>query len=282
MNTSLLHRTVIVSVILLGGSFHSDSALAEGCPAPSFAAARTFDAGKGAWSLAVGDFNGDGKPDLAVANHACSNCSSAFSGSFSVLLGNGDGTFQSAVNYDAGTDPVSVAVGDFNGDGKPDLAVVNSGSTNVALLLGKGDGTFQSAVNYDTSTGTNPNSVAIRDFNGDSKPDLAVANYDPSSKKVSVLLGNGNGTFQSAVNFSLAAEPYSVAASDFNGDGNEDLAIATHVGITLLLGKGDGTFQAAVNYGAGTHPNFVAVGGFHTGGTPDVGINRFSFGRVFG
>src|SRR5438132_6853435 len=102
MKTSILHRVVVVSVILLSRSFHRDLALAEGCPTPSFAAARTFDAGKGAWSLTVGDFNGDSKPDLAVANHGCSNCSPAFSGSFSVLLGNGDGTFQSRLNYDAG------------------------------------------------------------------------------------------------------------------------------------------------------------------------------------
>src|SRR2546429_1076470 len=225
MNTSLLHRTVIVSVILLGGSFHSDSALAEGCPAPSFAAARTFDAGKGAWSLAVGDFNGDGKPDLAVANHACSNCSSAFSGSFSVLLGNGDGTFQSAVNYDAGTDPVSVAVGDFNGDGKPDLAVVNSGSTNVALLLGKGDGTFQSAVNYDTST--SPNSVAVGDFNGDGKLDLVVG-----GSTVSVLLGNGDGTFQAAVNSGTGGG--SIAVGDLDEDGKLDVAVVNGGGVSVL------------------------------------------------
>src|SRR2546427_336508 len=91
MKTSLLHRTVIVSVILLSRSFHGDSALADGCPTPSFAAARTFDAGPGAWSLAVGDFNRDGHSDLAVANRRSTN--------ISVLLGNGDGTFQAAVNY---------------------------------------------------------------------------------------------------------------------------------------------------------------------------------------
>src|SRR5205814_9971811 len=125
-----------LSIVLLNRLFQGDSAWAEGCPAPSFAAARTFEAGMGAWSLAVGDFNGDGKPDLAVANKACPNCSPAFGGSFTVLLGNGDGTFQSAVNYDAGTNPVSVAVGDFDGDGKPDLAAVKSGSTNVALRVG--------------------------------------------------------------------------------------------------------------------------------------------------
>src|SRR5438445_3782283 len=356
MKKSLLHRTVIVSVILLNRLFHGDSALADGCPAPSFAAARTFESGAGTWSLAADDFNGDGKPDLAVANHFCPNCTPpASSGSFSVLLGNGDGTFQSAVNYDAGTNPVSVAVGDFNGDGKPDLAVVNSGSTNLAVLLGKADGTFQSAVNYDTGTspnsvavgdfngdgkldlvvggstvsvllgngdgtfqaavnsgtgggsiaaadlngdgkldvtvvngsgvsvltgngdgtlqaavsyaaGTNPNSVAIGDFNNDGKPDLAVANNDSSAKNVSVLLGNANGTFQDAVNYSVAAGPYSVAVSDFNGDGRPDLAVATDVGITLLLGKGDGTFQLAVNYSAGSYPKFVTAGDFNGDG----------------
>src|SRR5437773_11481852 len=210
MKTSILHRMVIVAFILLSRSFHRDSALAQGCPGPSFTAARAFDAGKGAWSLAVGDLNGVGKPDLAVANHGCSNCSLAFSGSFSVLLGNGDGTFQSAINYDAGKDPVSVAVGDFNGDGKPDLAVVSSGSTNVAVLLGKGDGTFQSAVNYDT--GTSPNSVAVGDFNGDGKLDLVVG-----GSTVSVLLGNGDGTFQPAVNSGTGGG--SIAVDDWNGHG---------------------------------------------------------------
>ena len=181
MKTSILHRLVVVSVILLSRSFHRDSALAQGCPAPSFAAARTFDTGPGAWSLAVGDFNLDGHADLAVANRGSTN--------ISVLLGNGDGTFQAAINYSTATNPVSVAVGDFNGDSKPDLAVVSLGSTNVAVLLGNGDGTFQSAVDY--AAGANLNSVAVGDFNGDGKADLLVA-----GSTVSVLLGNGTALFR--------------------------------------------------------------------------------------
>ena len=164
MKSFILQRLVLLSVILLRRSFLSDSALAQGCPAPSFAAARTFDTGPGAWSLAVGDFNRDGHADLAVANRGSKN--------ISVLLGNGDGTFQAAVNYSTATNPVSVVVGDFNGDFKPDLAVGSLGSTNVAVLLGNGDGTFQSAVSY--PAGTSPNSVAVGDFNGDGKPDLEV------------------------------------------------------------------------------------------------------------
>src|SRR5205807_5346036 len=121
--------------------------------------------------------------------------------SVSMLLGKGDGTFQTAMNFAVGTNPSSVAVSDFNGDGKLDLAVANQGSNNVSVLLGKGDGTFQAATNF--GAGTNLFSVAVGDFNGDGKPDLAVANIgnigNPSSpSNVSVLLGNGDGSFQAA------------------------------------------------------------------------------------
>src|SRR2546428_6100846 len=127
MKTSISRRMVIVPFILLSRSFHHDSALAEGCPAPSFAAARTFDAGSSPVWVAVGDFNGDGKFDLAVANFHSANVS--------VLLGKGDGTFQPAANYNVGANPICVAVGDFNGDGRSDLSVVNLASTNVSVLM---------------------------------------------------------------------------------------------------------------------------------------------------
>jgi len=133
-------------------------------------------------SIAVGDFNTDGKLDLVVANELSMGPNNYTNGSVSVLLGNGDGTFRSAVNYGAGVSPDSVAVGDVNGDGKLDLVVANQGSANVSMLLGNGDGTFQAAVNY--STGEYPFSVALGDLNGDGQPDLAVGN----SANVSVLL----------------------------------------------------------------------------------------------
>jgi hypothetical protein len=177
----------------------------------------------------VGDFNGDGKADLAVANAASSNVS--------VLLGNGNGTFQAAVNYAAGDDPDSVAVADFNGDGKADLAVANYLGNNVSVLLGNGNGTFQAAVNYGVSSG--PYSVAVGDFNGDGKADLAVANYD--SDNLSVLLGNGDGTFQAVMNYGVgASKPSSVVVGDFNGDGKADLAVtksdSSNVGVLLATG----------------------------------------------
>jgi len=124
----------------------------------ALSAPSAFGAGTNPDSAAVGDFNGDGKMDLAVANEGSDNVS--------ILLGNGDGTFQAAVNYGAGTDPDSVAVGDFRGDGKLDLVVANYYSNNVSVLLGNGDGTFQAAVNYGVSA---PTSVAVGDFNGDGR-----------------------------------------------------------------------------------------------------------------
>jgi len=130
------------------------------------------------------------------------------SNSVGVLLGNGDGTFQPAVNFGVGSSPASVAVGDFNGDGKADLAVANYGSNNVSVLLGKGDGTFQPAVNL--SVGLNPLSVAVGDFNGDGRTDLAVANS--LSNSVSVLLGVLTGCTY-AINQSSA----SVAAAGTSG-----------------------------------------------------------------
>jgi hypothetical protein len=154
----------------------------------------------------------------------------ASGGSVSILLGNGDGTFQTALNYPAGTVCFSVAVGDFNGDGKPDLAVANS---SVSVLLGNGDGTFQAAVNY--LAGPYSTSVAVGDFNGDGKLDLALT--DESGSSASVLVGNGDGTFQPAVSFGTGAEPVSIAVGDFNGDGKADLAIANEASnnVSILL-----------------------------------------------
>src|SRR2546429_411938 len=193
MKTSILHRLVVMSVVLLSRSFYRDSALAQGCPVPSFAAARTFDVGSEGTpvSFAVRDLNGDGNLDLVVANYGCSPCSPPIRGSVSVLVGNGDGTFQAVAKYDTGPNPQSVAVGDFNADGKPDLA--GGSGDGVSVLLNNGDGTFQAAANY--GTGGSASSVVMGDFNGDGKTDLAVATsaVSPGSYNVSVLLGNGNG-----------------------------------------------------------------------------------------
>ncbi len=232
----------------------------------TFQTAVNYGNGFNPQSVVTGDFNGDGKLDLAVAN-ACSN-SNCPHGSVSVFLGNGDGTFGIAVNYDVGSDPLPLVIGDFNGDGKPDVAVANGGDNTISVLLGNGDGTLQNAVNYGESS--EPISLAVADFNADSKPDLAVANFE--SNNVAVLLGKGDGTFLVAPKYSAGAVLQSVATADFNNDGKPDLVAADSNGndVAVLLGNGDGTFQAASTYRAGTSPNLVAVSDFNGDGKPDL------------
>src|SRR5262245_22119921 len=130
--------------------------------------------------------------------------------------------FHPAVPYGAGDGPLSVAMGDFNGDGQQDLAVANNVSNNVSVLLGQGNGTFAGTGNYTVRDG--PCSLAVGDFNGDGHQDLAVANR--RSNNVSVLLGDGTGTFAGAVNYAAGVFPFSVVVGDFNGDGQSDLAVA--------------------------------------------------------
>ncbi|PYJ58989.1 MAG: hypothetical protein DME24_14380 [Verrucomicrobia bacterium] len=144
---------------------------------------------------------------LVVANYGAGQ--GGLSGNVSVLLGKGDGTFRPSVNFDAGIHPYSVVAGDFNQDGKPDLAVANAGSANISVLLGKGDGAFQSAFNY--ALESPPNSIVVADFNGDHAPDLVAG-----GAKVSLLLANSDGTFRAPFNYAAGMGAASVASVDFN------------------------------------------------------------------
>ena len=225
----------------------------------TFQSLTSFPGGGG--NMAIADFNGDGRLDVAIPGPQNDN----FLGtSVAVLLGNGDGTFQSGNDYGTSTGPITVADGDFNGDGKTDLVVVNYGSAKISVLLGNGDGTFQAHVDY--AVGVEPTSAAVGDFNADGKPDIAVTNqYDGT---VSVLLGNGNGTFQNAVTYPVGAGPSGVAVADVNGDGKLDLVLAND-GVSVLLGNGDGTFQPHVD----TPPvggEAIVVSDLNGDGIPDV------------
>ncbi|PYN06158.1 MAG: VCBS repeat-containing protein, partial [Candidatus Rokuibacteriota bacterium] len=233
--------------------------------------------------IAVGDFNGDGALDLALATNSQSN-------TVSVLLGKGDGTFQSPLTLGVGSGPYSAAVGDFNGDGKLDLAVSNSYTATVSILLGNGDGTFLDTPNFPAGN-TMPTSVAVGDFNGDGKQDVAVANTsswvcDPrchwGSGAVSVLLGNGDGTFRAPLTYAAGSYPSAVVVGDLNGDGVPDVAVANYGShdISVLLGHGDGTFQAAVNLPAGDFPASVAVGDFNRDGKLDLAVGHYSSSDV--
>ena len=233
---------------------------------PTPAPALDFATGTNPTSVAVGDFDGDGKLDVAVANNGSDNVS--------VLLGNGDGTFQAPVNYPVGDFPWSVAVGDFDGDGKLDLAVANAGSSTISVLLGEGNGKFTAAP--DVKAGVGPVFVAVADLNGDGKADLVVASLF-SSTSVAVLLGNGDGTFQAPLNFVAGSGSRSVAVGDFNGDGKKDLAVANFDSdtVSVLLGNGDGTFQAPLDFATGKNPSSVAVGDFNGDGILDLAVANF-------
>src|ERR1041384_1604031 len=239
----------------------------------SSASGSPFTVGSQPASAGIGDFNGDGKHDFAVANWGSNNVT--------VLMGNGSGGFSSASGspFSVGSHPNSVAVGDFNRDGNQDLAIANSGSANVSVLLGDGSGGFSPAGGSPISVGLTPESVAIADFNGDGKLDLATANWNTNN--VTVLLGNGSGGFSPATGspFGAGTNPASVAVGDFNVDGKSDLTIANwnSNNVTVLLGDGSGGFAPAAGspFAGGTNPNSVAVGDLNGDGKLDLATANY-------
>ena len=235
-----------------------------------------YSGGYEAFSIAVADVNGDGKPDLLVANYCVAN-TKCVTGLVGVLLGNGDGTFQPTVTYGSGGQrSVSLVVADVNRDARPDLLVANQFG-GVDVLLGNGDGTFQPAVTYGSSLKI-CSSVAVADVNGDGKPDLVVTTWNPGS--VGVLLGNGNGTFQPVVTYAASA-PQAAAIADVNGDGKPDVLVADTSGAGVLLGNGDGSFQPEVMYSSGgLTPTSIVSADLNGDGKQDLVVMNFDSGNV--
>ena len=225
---------------------------------------------------AIGDFNKDGRPDLAVANYE--------QASVSILLSNGDGTFQPAKVFSAGPEPWFIAVADLDADGALDLAVATAGATHgdpggISVLLGKGDGTFGTATVFPADF---PRSLAVADLNGDGSLDLATSG---SSGVVAVLLGNGDGTFQTPMAFVVGVGSLSIAIGDFDGNGIADLGVVTggasptYAGeIAILLGNGDGTFQDRVVVATGRRFSSVAIADLDGDAALDLAVAVRTFG----
>ena len=254
-------------------------------PQSGFGIVSTYNAsGNASIQMAAGDFNGDGIPDLAIANYGANTVS--------VLYGNGTGGFGlPATTYNVGSHPYAVAVGDFNGDGLPDIAVANFSDSTVSILLNN-FGTFSSQVTYLTGSGTAPSGIAVGDFDGDGNADLAITNYN-SAGTVSVLLGTGTGAFGRPTQLSAGANPIGITVADVNGDGAPDILVSNYFGnsISVLInsprGIGTVTFANAATYStnsaagaSGQNPVSIAAADFNGDGKPDLVTANYTSNSV--
>ena len=263
-----------------------------------------YEEGRGPTSIVAADFNGDGKNDLAVNNRSVNILLGRGDGTFQparsvsisgdtaglaagdlnhdgkadlvtsnlfdavVVLGNGDGTFQPEQDFETGLGPVVVTLGDLNGDHNLDVITGNTQccGESISVLLGNGDGTLQAHREYFV---TSPTFVTTGDLNHDGKLDVvAVTTY--YSDTVSVFFGNGDGTLQNRTDYAASAFPYGIAIGDFNGDGKEDMAVASEDGVAILSQQGRNGFAVRADYATPDFPNGIAVADFNGDGRPDL------------
>jgi hypothetical protein len=229
-----------------------------------------FQAGSSPGALVAADFNGDGRPDLAISDRG--------SGDISVLLGRGDGTFEDQGANSVGNGPLGVVTADLNHDGHLDVITANYYSNDISVLLGNGDGTFQAAESF--AAGVGPTALVVGDFNGDGRLDVAVAdsgNGNADDQGVSILLGNGDGTFRAPVFYAAGSYPSSIVEGDFTGNGVLDLAVANTYSddVSILLGNGDGGFQTLPPIPLGdlaSEPVSIVAGDFTGDGLFDLAV----------
>jgi hypothetical protein len=226
-------------------------------------------------SIVAGDFNGDGRPDIAVLSCNQNDFLCQSGGTLSVLLGNGDGTFANSINTQTSGLPSGLVSGDFNGDGLLDVAVSHSdrGGT-YSVFLGNGDGTFRPLV--ETTVSAEIFSIASGDFNADGKPDLVLGVSSPLNG-LAILLGNGDGTFSFTSDVVLAIAggfliPTSIAAVDLNNDGQQDLVTTGQTYVAVVLGSGNGNFGTPTFYSIPAAAGGVAAADVNADGRMDIAV----------
>ena len=263
---------------------------AEGLTITTGAAGETFaspvavlvDADRWVSRVAVGNFNGDGDPDLAVTKYESSLQGEA--GFVSILLGGAGATFTAAADVSVGTRTNGVAVADFDGDGDADLATANSGTATVSIRAGAGDGTFSGTTEIAVSAV--PVELVARDFNGDGDPDIAVTGSQSDvdgTGQLRILTGGAGVTFTASEPLIVGHNQGELASGDFNGDGDPDLAIPSTGGagfqnLAILLGGTAATFSAPTGYAVGTALTSVAVGDLNGDGDPDLAVTDLGNG----
>ncbi len=249
------HAAARVCLVIGAFVLAAPGAAAQGVARPFFAPRVDYAAAPGAIHVAIGDLDGDGKPELVVANGR--------SNTVSVWRNLGNGAFASRVDYAAGAYPSWVAIGDLDGDGRADLVVANLNRNGVTVLRNLGNGAFAAGVDYPTSYVCA--SVAIGDLNGDGWPDLVVTH--PYETALSVLPNLGNGAFAGP---RLDAGGLVVAIGDLDGDGRPDVAVAGG-GVSVLRNIGAYfAFAAPVYYATGTRALCVAIGDLDGDDRPDL------------
>jgi len=250
--------------------------------APTYGLPNSFDQSAYTFSVATGDFNGDGIPDV-VAGQVGDDASTGVA----VYLGKGDGTFYPGDSYGTSANMSYVAVADFNGDGKLDIAAIDRVNNLVQIFLGNGDGSFSIGAAYPTSSQSNSaaQNLVVGDFNKDGKADIAVANANTGD--VGVLLGRGDGTFASTVSYPFPGyAALSISAADLNGDGYLDLAVTAYsdgppaIGILLADSNAPGTFGTAQFVNVNGNPNNIAFGDLNNDGKVDMAVTE-SNGATF-
>ncbi len=219
-------------------------------------------------SISIDDLNGDGAPDIVTANY--------WSHEISVLIGAGDGTFGASVELDMGWSPRYAGIGDLNNDGAPDIFATN-GNELIAVRLGNGQGAFHPKTEYPLDLYDDPEKLAVGDLNGDNIPDLAVANH--LDDNVSILIGNGDGSFGAKTDYAVGSRPSQIALGYLNGDANLDLAASNWTGdtISIRLGNGGGAFGPETQLPTGAYPSSMAIADINNDGAQDLLASIYAY-----